>query len=302
MVMSEVGHQGCQASDEIHRIERHLGRPIPVRGRQGIDNLLCAEAQLEHHVQHPIPYLAALRPLGAMTNGAKADFSLSLCCWCNSCAISGKVLMNHTLTGGVMAQQKDSIALPEVAVTGEQTLQQLLRLRRSNRKFEDAPLSLSEIGQLLWAAQGITHQGHRTTPSAGALYPLELYLVAGQVEGIEAGIYRYSPKSHRLNQTADGDRRKRLTRAAMWQSWIKDAAAVVVFAAVYERTTWKYGKRGVRYVHIEVGHAAQNLHLQVEALGLGTTAVGAFDDKKLANLLQLPADTEPLLLMPVGRQ
>jgi SagB-type dehydrogenase family enzyme len=202
-----------------------------------------------------------------------------------------------------MAQEKESISLPAIATVGEQPLQKLLQQRRSLRKFEDAPLALSEIGQILWAGQGITDPaGLRTAPSAGALYPLELYLIAGEVEGVAPGIYRYSPGSHHLIRTAEGDLRKSLAKAALEQSWIVDAAAVLLVAAVYERTTWKYGRRGVRYIHIEVGHVAQNVYLHAEALGLGTTAVGAFDDGKVAELLRLPADTRPLLLMPLGRR
>lgn len=206
-----------------------------------------------------------------------------------------------------MAQERDSILLPEITISGKQSLPQLLRhllqQRRSVRDFQDVSLSLSEIGQLLWAAQGITHpQGFRSAPSAGALYPLELYVVVGQVEGLAAGIYRYFPKEHRLIKSADGDQRKKLARAAHRQSWVSDAATVVVFAAVYERATWKYGKRGERYVHIETGHAAQNLFLQAESLGLGTVTVGAFDDDEVKAVLQLPDDVQPLILMPVGKK
>jgi SagB-type dehydrogenase family enzyme len=135
------------------------------------------------------------------------------------------------------------------------------------REYPDAAIELPEIGQLLWAAQGITHpQGYRTAPSAGACYPLELYLVAGAVQGLESGVYRYEPRGHRLVKAGSGDQRKDLARAALSQAWVQEAAAVVVFAAVYERTTQKYGKRGIRYVHMEVGHAAENLFLQADAL------------------------------------
>lgn len=212
-------------------------------------------------------------------------------------------LMSGPSIGGVVTQEHDSISLPEITITGEQSLQQLLQQRRSVREFKDVSLSLSEIGQLLWAAQGITHpQGFRTAPSAGALYPLELYVVLGQVEGMTSGIYHYNTKSHRLMKTADGDQRKRLARAALRQTWIRDAAAVVIFAADHKRTTWKYGRRGVRYVHIEAGSAAQNLFLQAESLGLGTVIVGAFDDEEVKAVLQLPNDVQPLILMPVGNK
>ena len=202
-----------------------------------------------------------------------------------------------------MAQERESIPLPEITISGKQFLQQLLQQRRSVRDFQDVSVSLSDIGQLLWAAQGITHsRGDRTAPSAGALYPLELYVVTGQVKDISSGVYHYDPNNHRLIKVDSGDRRKKLARAAYRQASVSDAAIVVVFAAVYERTTFKYGKRGVRYVHIETGHAAQNLHLQAESLGLGTVVIGAFNDDAVKAVLQLPDDVQPLILMPVGKK
>ena len=213
------------------------------------------------------------------------------------------LLMYIPSTGGVMAQEHEGIPLPEITISGEQFFQQLLHQRRSVRDFQDVSINLSDIGQLLWAAQGITDsRGYRTAPSAGALYPLELYVVAGQVKDISSGIYHYDPNNHRLIKVAGGDRRKNLARAAYRQASVSDAASVVVFAAVYERTTFKYGKRGVRYVHIETGHAAQNLHLQAESLGLSTVVVGAFDDDGVKAVLQLPDDVQPLILMPVGKK
>ena len=202
-----------------------------------------------------------------------------------------------------MAAQGKYISLPPTTVaTDGQPLERLLQQRRSVRTFSKAPLSLTVLGQLLWAAQGITHpQGLRTAPSAGALYPLELYVVAGQVEGLPPAVYRYLPEGHRLLETAPGDRRQALARAALEQTWLSDAAVVVVFTAIYARTTRKYGERGVRYVHMEVGHAAQNLFLQAEAQALGSVVVGAFQDDEVSKLLGLSADTQPLLLMPVGR-
>ena len=202
-----------------------------------------------------------------------------------------------------MAQSSEYISLPKPTKTSEKSLEQLLEQRRSARAFRKAPLRLAEVGQLLWAAQGISDpQGFRTAPSAGALYPLELYVVAGAVDGLPPAVYHYHPKGHRLVETSDGDRRQALARAALGQSWVRDAAAVVVFAAIFKRTTRKYGNRGVRYVHMEVGHAAQNLFLQAEALGLGTVVVGAFDDEEVNTKLQLPSNMQSLMLMPVGRK
>ena len=213
------------------------------------------------------------------------------------------VLIYAASTGGVMAQTQENIALPKILPGDEQALSQLLKQRRSVREFQSVSLSLEEIGQLLWAAQGITHPlGYRTAPSAGALYPLELYVVVGQVEGMDRGVYHYLAKEQRLVKTLDGDKRKRLARAAYWQSWISDAPAVVVFTAVYKRTTRKYGSRGKRFVHIEVGHAAQNLFLQAVSLGLASVVVGAFGDDDVKDLLQLPDDVEPMIMMPVGKK
>lgn len=212
------------------------------------------------------------------------------------------LLLCFSFSTVTMAQSTKTINLPKPVEAGEMSLEQLLSQRRSVREYADATIELFEIGQLLWSAQGITHpQGFRTAPSAGALYPLELYLVAGHVEGLDTGMYHYNPEGHHLMKTIGDDLRKRLTRAALSQSCLREAAAVVVFAAVYERTTQKYGKRGIRYVHMEVGHAAQNLFLQAEALGLSTVVVGAFDDERVAEVLNLPTDVHPLMLMPIGR-
>jgi SagB-type dehydrogenase family enzyme len=201
-----------------------------------------------------------------------------------------------------MAQPSDNVALPKPVLTGSTSLEQLLTQRRSVRDFQNTTLELAEIGQLLWAAQGITDsRGFRTAPSAGALYPLELYVVVGRVEGLAEGVYHYNPMNHQLMKTNDGDLQDALTQVALSQDCIENASAVFVFTADYERTTKKYGNRGIRYVHIEVGHAAENLFLQAEALGLSTVDVGAFNDDEVAKVLQLPADLRPLLLMPVGR-
>lgn len=202
-----------------------------------------------------------------------------------------------------MAQSNDKLELPTPSLTGEISLEQLLAQRRSIREYTDTALSLAEVGQLLWAAQGITHsQGFRTAPSAGALYPLELYVVAGRVEGLEKGVYHYEPERHQLMKTSDDDVRDALARAALLQSCVKDASAIIVFTADYERTTKKYGKRGRRYVHMEVGHSAQNLFLQSGALGLATVPVGAFDDEMVAKVLHIPDDLQALLLVPIGRK
>lgn len=191
--------------------------------------------------------------------------------------------------------------LPKAEANMGHPLALLLSHRRSVRSFSDRPLTLINVASLLWAAQGITDQrGFRTAPSAGALYPLELYLVAGAVVGLESGIYHYLPHDGAISSLQRGDHRDNLAAAALGQSWIGDAALTLVFAADYERTTRKYGRRGIQYVHIEAGHAAQNTLLTATAMNLGAAVVGAFDDKRVASIVDLPKEESPLYLLPVG--
>jgi SagB-type dehydrogenase family enzyme len=198
-------------------------------------------------------------------------------------------------------QNAGQIALPTPELEGKISLEEAVFMRRSIRQFGERPLSLAEAGQLLWAAQGVTDEaGYRTAPSAGALYPLEVYLVAGEVENLPAGIYRYLPDHHALLNISHAEVRSLLATAALKQTWIEEAPAVLVFTAIYERTTRKYGERGIRYVHMEVGHAAQNIYLQATALDLGTVFVGAFYDDQVSEVLGLPKNEVPLGLMPVG--
>ena len=200
-------------------------------------------------------------------------------------------------------EEDEVINLPEPQYDSDVSIEQSLLNRRSTRSYTNEPLTLQEVSQLLWAAQGTTDpRGYRTAPSAGALYPLELYLVAGDVEGLISGVYRYEPDEHQLVKTMDGDNRDDLANAALRQSSVEEGAISIVFTAVYERTTGKYGERGIRYVHIEVGHAAQNLCLQATAMELGIVTVGAFDDEQVSQLLNLPADERPLYIIPIGRK
>jgi SagB-type dehydrogenase family enzyme len=199
-------------------------------------------------------------------------------------------------------ESKDVIKLPDPKYSSSTSVEKALRERRSVREYKNLPLMLSEVSQLLWAAQGITHpQGFRTAPSAGALYPLEVYLVAGNVNNLPAGVYKYRPRVHELMRIAKGDKRSELSASALGQPWVADGAAVIILSAVYERTTRKYGERGVRYVHIEAGHAAQNVYLQLVSLNLGTVVVGAFDDRQVKKIIPLAPQEEPLIIMPVGR-
>jgi len=194
------------------------------------------------------------------------------------------------------------VTLPNPNYDSDVSIEEALLKRRSIRGYTGESLTLEELSQLLWATQGITDpRGFRTAPSAGALYPLEVYVVVGDVNDISVGVYRYKPHEHSLRSVRDGDRRGELASAALGQSWVESAAVDIVIAAVYERTTGRYGERGVRYVHIEVGHAAQNLCLQATALGLGAVTVGAFHDDEVSKTLGLPENEKPLYIIPVGR-
>ena len=194
------------------------------------------------------------------------------------------------------------INLPNPQHEGTTSLEQCLKERRSSRNYQQNPVPLEKVAQLLWAAQGTNRkEGYRTAPSAGALYPLEIYVVAGNVTGLTQGIYRYLTNSHQLEVIAEGDKRTELSRAALGQRCVKDCAVILVISAVYERTTGKYGKRGIRYAHIEVGHAAQNIYLQAVSLHLGTVFVGAFYDERVHEIMRMKENEVPCCIMPVGQ-
>jgi len=195
------------------------------------------------------------------------------------------------------------IELPTPRLDSETSIEKALLKRRSIREYIPGSLTLQDVGQLLWAAQGITHseRGFRTAPSAGALFPLEVYAVAGQVEGLAPGVYKYLPHDHALAKVTEGDVRKGLAADALGQEWVEEAPLNIVLTAVYRRTTRKYGDRGIQYVHMEIGIAAQNVYLQAVALGLGTVFVGAFIDDRVSARLQLPSEERPLCILPVGR-
>ena len=193
------------------------------------------------------------------------------------------------------------IKLPVPEVSGDTTIEESLAKRRSVRSYSNKTLSIKDASQLLWAAQGVTSDiGFRTAPSAGALYPLEVYLVAINIDGIDAGVYRYLPENHSIVQILEGNIGDELSIAALSQPQVRDCAANIVFAANYSRITPKYGKRGIRYTNIEIGHAAQNVCLQGVALGIGTCTVGAFDDEKVGQVLRLPESESALYILTIG--
>ncbi len=222
-----------------------------------------------------------------------------------ACAPTGVTQSNTTTTPASPVSERAGmtstlapqvIALPTPRLRGTLTLEEALAQRRSVREFSGASLTLAELGQLLWAAQGITHSaGLRTAPSAGALYPLEVYAATRE------GVCHYEPQGHQLIVRVQRDVRPELYAAALRQGAVLNAPAVIVIAAVYGRTAQKYGEeRSPRYVHLEAGHAAQNLLLQAVALNLGAVPIGAFEDDKVKQVLALPSDQQPLYLIPIG--
>lgn len=192
----------------------------------------------------------------------------------------------------------NEVKLPKPKEKGSISIEETLNQRRSVRDYKRGFLNLEQISQLLWAASG-KNLYRRTFPSAGATYPLETYLVVGEVEGLETGVYHYSFSNHSLEMTKRQDVRKTLSRSALGQEMIKEAPISLILAANYEKTTTHYGQRGIRYVHMEVGHVGQNVSLQAISLGLGTVMIGAFRDKEVQEVLGIKE--EPLYIIPVGK-
>lgn len=190
----------------------------------------------------------------------------------------------------------EEIILPQPELEGKISLEEALKSRRSVRNFSSKKLSMDQISQILWAAQGITQEstGFRTSPSAGALYPLEIFLLKSD------GVFHYIPDGHKIIKLSSDDLRPNLIQGVLFQGFVAEAPVNIIITAVYERTTAKYGNRGIRYVHLEAGHSCQNILLQAAALGLGAVPVGAFDDSYIQDLLDLPRDHIPLYIIPIG--
>jgi len=197
------------------------------------------------------------------------------------------------------------VYLPPPRQKGSMSLEEAIAQRRSVRDFSREPITQAQLSQILWAAQGITDNTGRlrAVPSAGATYPLEIFIVCGQnsVEEVGEGVYRYYAVQHSLTLHCKGDTRLALARAALSQEFIYEAPVDIVICALYQRAALGYGSRGERYAHIEVGHAGQNIYLQASALGLATVAIGAFHDEPVREVLQLDTEYTPLYIMPVGR-
>jgi SagB-type dehydrogenase family enzyme len=205
------------------------------------------------------------------------------------------------------------IKLPSPQLKSKVSLEETILRRRSVRRYRREPLDLPQLSQILWSAQGITGtRGFRAAPSAGATYPLEIFVVVGKQgvitgeakqapEELQAGIYHYEAASHSLILHKPADLRPDLARATLDQEFIIDAPVDIVICALYHRTSYRYGRRGERYVHIEVGHVGENIHLQVVALGLATVEVGAFHDEEVRTVLSVDEQIKPLYIMPVGK-
>jgi SagB-type dehydrogenase family enzyme len=194
--------------------------------------------------------------------------------------------------------------LPPHKQKGTVSVEEAIQDRRTVRDFSPKAIHLHHLSQCLWSGQGITEENgyKRAAPSAGALYPLDLYAVVGSggIEGLEPGVYQYDPKRHALLQMMKGDKREDLALASLRQMWMSRAPVTFIITAEYRRITGKYDKRGIRYAHIESGHLGQNIFLQAGALGLVCGIVGAFDDGRVIKAAGLPLSHEPLLLMPLG--
>jgi SagB-type dehydrogenase family enzyme len=205
------------------------------------------------------------------------------------------------------------IKLPSPQLKGKVSLEETILRRRAVRRYRSEPLGLSQLSQILWSAQGITGtREFRAAPSAGATYPLEIFVFVGKQgvidsetkqapEELQAGIYHYEADSHSLSLHKLADLRPDLARATLDQEFIIDAPVDIVICALYHRTSYRYGRRGERYVHIEVGHVGENIHLQAVALGLATVEVGAFHDEEVRKVLGAEEQIKPLYIMPLGK-
>jgi SagB-type dehydrogenase family enzyme len=197
-------------------------------------------------------------------------------------------------------------ALPSPSYKGTVSVEEALKARRTHRSFQSRPLTLKKFSQILWGAYGVTAQKYgsflKTAPSAGALYPLDIYGVVGQggVETLAPGIYHLRPENHALELVKQGDLRAEVARQALQQMWMAKAPLMLVITGEYNRSSIKYGLRGATYTHIEAGHVGQNVFLQAEAIGLKAGIVGAFNNQQIIRAMGLSTSHDPLLIMPVG--
>jgi len=198
------------------------------------------------------------------------------------------------------ATEQPAITLPAPDLEGKVTVEQALKQRRSVRSYADEPLTLQQVSQLLWAAQGITEptRGLRTAPSAMASYPLRVYLVAGNVKDLPAGVYQYMPQGHKLELVETGDQRANVGG----QPQVRNAPALIVYVIDYTVLGKKSGDRAKKFAYLEVGHSAQNVLLQEVALGLVGVPIGGADEAKVRTIFKLTADQEPAYVITVGKK
>lgn len=192
--------------------------------------------------------------------------------------------------------------LPAPSLEGSMSVEEAIQARRSIREFKDAPLTAEIVGQMLWASYGITLPARRfrSVPSAGATFPSEIFLLVRDVEDIEKGIYHYKPLNHSIVQIKKGDFSQELQRMCLNQGWVGKAQCNIIISAEFQRTMGHYGQRGEMYVHQESGHIGQNIYLQAEALGLGTVAIGAFNEEQVKELLE--TEYRPIYIFPIGNR
>jgi len=193
------------------------------------------------------------------------------------------------------------VSLPAPVTEGGAGLWGILGRRRSVRSYGEQGLKLEALSQLLWAAAGASGRAGdtllRTAPSAGALFPIETYLAAHHVEGLPPGLYHYQVTDHSLELLAEGNQRPAVAAAALDQRMAADAPLVLIWSAVFGRTTRKYGARGYRYVYLDAGHMAANAALAAVALGLASCQMAALYDEEANALLGLDGETESVIYM-----
>lgn len=235
--------------------------------------------------------------------------SVLLCVFIVLYVVTSLFSLNRDLSGVVIVGGEVLLPLPDKVTTV--SVEEAILLRKSVREWADTPISIEHLSLLLWASQGVVEEVdgwlRRAAPSAGATYPLEIYVVVG-TEGVylgdrgylAAGVYKYDYRRNSVRIVREGDVRRELWEATLRQDWVRDAPVSVVVCAVYERTTWRYGERGVRYVHMEAGHVGQNIYLMSVALGLGTVAIGAFHDEDVAEVIRAQRNEHPIYVFPVG--
>jgi len=200
-------------------------------------------------------------------------------------------------------QTNKIITLPAPMIQSSTSIEKAIKERRSVRSYKNIPLSIEEISQLLWAGQGITDpiSKYRSYPSAGALYPLELYIVINKAKSIEKGFYKYDPNKHALIKITERNITDEITQAALNQEFIKESAIIFIYTAITSKTTSRYGERGLRYIYMEAGHAAQNIYLQSVSLKIGVVVIGAFKDQEIKKIMNLKEDEIPLYIIPAGK-